>query len=306
MRGKPHEPPDWKALKKLSAVQFGVFTLDQARDRGVTDDQLHRAIRAGELEHDVRRIYRDAAVPASWEQKLMSAQLWAGPQAAVSHRSAAALLQLWGCEPGHVELTTPAARRPPRGVRLYRGLLSGADTATLGMFRISAATRTLIDLAGVVSDEALEIALDSALRNRLTSVPYLTARLNSVGSQGRKGCGTLSRLLAHRVSLGGLESPLETKFLRLVRRAGLPMPEAGFEVGRYRIDFAYPQAKLGIELEGLDYHSGRQALNRDKARRNYFTDLGWVILYFTWDDVTRRPVDALETLRNHLFPRLVR
>jgi very-short-patch-repair endonuclease len=184
--------------------------------------------------------------------------------------------------------------------------LTGADATTLGPFRIAAATRTLIDLAGVVSEEALEIALDSAMRNGLTSIPYLTARLNNIGSQGRRGCGTLARLLAQRARLGGLESPLETKFLRLVRSAGLPLPEAGFAVGRYRIDFAYPQAKLGVELEGLDYHSGRQALNRDKTRRNHFADHGWVILYFTWDDVTKQPRGVLGTLRNHLFPRLVR
>jgi very-short-patch-repair endonuclease len=85
----------------------------------------------------------------------------------------------------------------------------------------------------------------------------------------------------------------------------LPTPEPGFEVGHYRLDFAYVAARLSIELEGREYHSGKKALMRDVARRNYLSGLGWSILYFTWDDVTKAPGDVLEVVRGRLFPKLV-
>lgn len=305
MRGRAHQHEVWQALAALKAKQFGVFRADQAAAQGLSDDALHRAVQAGRLTRDLPRIYRDPSVPRSWEQQLMAAQLWAG-DAAVSHRSAAALHGLWGFEPGPIELTAPIARRQPKGITLHRGLLTGADVSSVGPFRAASPTRTLIDLAAVVGEEAVEIALDSALRKGMTSLRYITSRVEARGTSGRKGNGALARLLAMRAQHpAGLESPLETKFLRLVRVGKLPPPQAGFEIGAYRVDFAYPAAKLGIELEGHEYHSGKIPWLHDVDRRNFFSDLGWVILYFTWLAVTKDPHGVLQSIRKHLYPRLV-
>lgn len=305
MRGQTHEHPAEQALAALKARQFGVFRRDQAIGLGLSEDFIHRALRRGRLTRELPRVYRDPAAPRSREQELMMAQLWAGDGAAISHRSAAVLLGLAGSAPRYIEVTAPIARRAPSGVHLFRGRLVGADVTSRGPLRVVSPTRTLIDLAAVVSDEALEIALDSALSGGLTSTVYLDRRLCALGSQGRKGTGRLAQLLAMREGGRGLESPLETKFFRLIRRHRLPQPQLGYEVGPYRLDFAYPHAKLGIELEGYAYHSGRSAWLNDAPRRNYFSDHGWLVLYFTWDDVTKRPDDVITTLRHHLFPKLV-
>lgn len=306
MRGRTHQHDVWQAVSALKAKQFGVFRADQAVAQGLSDDALHRAAQAGRLTRDLPRIYRDPSVPTSWEQKLMEAQLWAGDTAVVSHRSAAALHELWGFERGPIELTAAIARRAPKGITLHRGLLGGADVSSFGPFRTTSPTRTLIDLAAVADEEACEIALDSALRKGMTSLPYLQSRVAARGTRGRKGNGALTRLIAMRAEHpAGLESPLETKFLRLVRAGKLPLPQAGFEVSAYRVDFAYPTAKLGIELEGHEYHSGRKPWLHDVARRNFFSDMGWTILHFTWIDVTRRPRHVVTLIEKHLFPRLV-
>lgn len=305
MRGKTHQPDINRLLTELKATQFGLFNSDQAREIGLSDDAIYRAIHGGLLERDLPRVYRDLSVPASWEQRLTAALLWAGKEAAVSHRSAAALWRLTGFEPGPVEITAPVARRRPKGISLHRGRLLGADLTTERGFRTSSATRTLIDLAGATDEEQVEIALDCALRRRLTTVPYLSSHVASL-NPGRKGRGVLVRMLDSRSDLPkGLESPLETKFLRLVRKAGLPHPVAGYEVRPYRVDFAYPHAALAIELEGHEYHSGKISWQKDVMRRNYMTEHGWTTLYFTWTDVTQRPNDVIEAIRHHLHPRLV-
>jgi len=306
MRGISHEPSGWAELAAASVKQFGVFSSVQASGCGISEDALYRAARAGRLVRIRSGIYRDPAAPPSWKQELMWAQLWAGERAVLSHRSAAAFHELWGFDPGPVELTAPIARRAPKGVVVHRGELTGADVVTRGPLRLSSPTRTLIDIAAVAGEEAVEIALDSALHKGLTSIPYLIARLRANGTNGRKGAARLLRLAELRIPFPkGLESPLETKFLRLLRRARLPQPEAAVPVGPYRLDFAFPPGKLGIELEGHEYHSGKQALNRDVAKRNHLLGCGWSILYFTWDDVTKRPQEVATAVRGHLYPRLV-
>lgn len=306
MRGISHEPSGWARLAAVSARQFGVFGSLQASECGISEDALYRASRAGRLVRVRSGIYRDPSAPPSWKQELMWAQLWAGKLAVLSHRSAAALHGLWGFDPGPVELTAPIARRAPKGVVVHRGQLVGADVVTRGPLRVSSPTRTLVEIAAVSGEEVAEIALDCALHKGLTSIPYLMARLRADGTNGRKGASRLLRLAELRVPIPtGLESPLETKFLRLLRSARLPQPEAGVPVGPYRLDFAYPHAKLGIELEGHEYHSGKKALARDVARRNYFLELGWSILYFTWDDVTKDSSGVVRRVRGHLFPWLV-
>jgi hypothetical protein len=69
------------------------------------------------------------------------------------------------------------------------------------------------------------------------------------------------------------ERVVETRFLRLVKEAGLPLPTPQLKVfdgGRFlaRVDFAYPEAKVAIEVDGYRYHSGYAAWNHDRQRRN--------------------------------------
>ena len=77
---------------------------------------------------------------------------------------------------------------------------------------------------------------------------------------------------------------------QLIRRAGLPPPQPQFRVldgGRFvgRFDFAYPDAKLIIEVDGYRWHSGNQAWQRDRKRDNVLNRLGWTILRFTAEDL---------------------
>lgn len=90
-------------------------------------------------------------------------------------------------------------------------------------------------------------------------------------------------------------SELEGRLSRVLRRAGLPTPVAQHEVrtsrGRFvaRLDFAYPELRLGIETHGYRWHGGRERWARDLARENRLKRMGWTVLVFTWDEVTGEP-----------------
>jgi hypothetical protein len=60
-----------------------------------------------------------ASFPETWRGRLLAALLWAGPEAFVSHRSAAALYGLDGFPEGSIEITAPYAD-PVRGVKVHR------------------------------------------------------------------------------------------------------------------------------------------------------------------------------------------
>lgn len=79
----------------------------------------------------------------------------------------------------------------------------------------------------------------------------------------------------------------------LLQRHGLPQPTFQHEVragGRLlaRVDFAYPELLLALEVDGLEAH-GNRALQRDLDRQNAVVGAGWTILRHTWSDVVRNP-----------------
>jgi very-short-patch-repair endonuclease len=234
----------------------------------------------------------------------MAALLWA-PGAAVSHRAAAALWDLDGFPQRVVELSTAGSRKSRLPwITLHRvSSLDRSDVANVGPLPVTTPTRTIADLCGVASREEVEPALDAALRQGLTSLPRLRWAAERLGGRGRPGARILAELLTAR---GPGSTPaasiLESRLRRLLHRSALPKPVEQHEIhdrGRLlaRVDFAYPEARVGIEADGYRYHSGRVAWQRDRARRNELTSRGWRILHVTWDDLEARPSSVVSQIR---------
>jgi very-short-patch-repair endonuclease len=91
-----------------------------------------------------------------------------------------------------------------------------------------------------------------------------------------------------------VESPLERDFLTLVRERSMPEPVAQYPVfidGHLvaRLDFAYPELKVGIELDGYAFHSGRESFERDRRRLTELVNEGWHMLVFTRPQLRDHP-----------------
>jgi very-short-patch-repair endonuclease len=206
-----------------------------------------------------------------------------------------------------IEIGVPATRRVRRRELVVHELggLERADVTVFDAIPVTTPTRTLIDLAAVVSADVLEEALDDALRRRLTTVRRLRWRLAQLGTRGRPGAGRLEKLVVARAGGTVTESVLETRFLRLLRRSGLSLPESQYEIrdGRRlvaRVDFAYPDLKLVIEIDGYRWHSGRARWERDLARRNALTALGWRVIHVTSTDLDERPGEIVAMIAGAL------
>lgn len=57
------------------------------------------------------------------------------------------------------------------------------------------------------------------------------------------------------------------------------------QVGKYRIDFAIPQKKFGIEVDGLAYHNGQDSFIADRRRQRDLEAQGWRIIRFAAKEV---------------------
>jgi very-short-patch-repair endonuclease len=64
-----------------------------------------------------------------------------------------------------------------------------------------------------------------------------------------------------------------------------------------RVDFAWPSARLVVEVDGFAFHSDRAAYRRDRRRGNALQRAGWLVLRFSWEDVVTHPEDVVDAVR---------
>lgn len=276
----------------IAADQYGVITRDQALEAGMTLREIRGRTSSGRWRKLHPRVYAPSSAPASWRQRLMAAASWAGEGSAISHRSAAALWGFDGFTPGVIELTTARSLTSPAVIVHRSRRLPECDVTTCDGISVTTPTRTLIDIGSVCSNDKVEAALDFGLRRGLTSIRYIRRRLGEIAGPGARGAGVLRSLLVERdPSSAPTESILESRFRSLIRRSGLPPPVTQQSIYSRegilaRVDFAYPDSRLLIEVDGWDHHANKEMWQRDLQRNNMLTNLGWRVLRFSWTDVT--------------------
>ncbi len=288
-------------LFELASMQYGVVSRTQALDAGLSTRQIDLRVESGRLAVVHPGVYRTAGAPQTGRQRAMAACLWLGPETLTSFVTGAALLRLDGCRTPdlHVSVPRDVRRRvaePTITIHRVR-LLPRIDRVVVDGIPCTSATRTIIDCAALLDDEALEVAFESARRMGLTSVRALALRAADLCKPGRSGSRAIRELLARQQPGDqALQYRLEVKLARLLRNSGLPSLERQVKIGPYRIDFASRVERVGVECEGFEYHGSRLAWKRDKARTAWLEAQGWRLIFVTWDDVTRRPEQTLERI----------
>jgi very-short-patch-repair endonuclease len=278
---------DDAALLELAAAQHGLASDTQAFELGYSTRTVRRRVRAGEWSRPLPGVLRCTGAPPTDHQAAMAAVLWAGPDAVVSHTTAAWLWSLDGVRPsGKVEVTAPPGfdRRSDR-VRVHTSALSDRDRATVGSIPATSIVRTLIDLAAVLTSGPLELAIEDAFRRGLASPPAFEARAAELLGRGRPGTRRLRTLIESRGSRPPTGSAAEVRLERLLVSGGLPAPVRQHAIthgGRtIYVDFAYPERRLAIEFDSVRWHTGRAKLENDAERRNLLRAAGWDLVTVT-------------------------
>lgn len=291
----------------LGSHRYGVFTEAEALGSGLTKRALRRRITDGRFVVLHPGVYAYAGTILSWRAHLSAACLWSR-EGIASHRSAAALFGFKGfLEQGRPEITVTSCHLPPRsGILVHvTDRLPPAQRATRLGVPVTCVERTFLDLCAVCPEQRVAIALDDALLKGLTTTERLDECLRMTARRGRRGCGRLRRLLKPRLDLTQVpNSAAETVLFEVLRQSGLPDPQLqheirdadGFVVAR--LDFAWPERKFAVEMDGYEFHWGRDAFERDRERLNRLTLLGWSILHATWREATRSPGRLLHRIHD--------
>jgi putative AbiEi antitoxin of type IV toxin-antitoxin system/transcriptional regulator with AbiEi antitoxin domain of type IV toxin-antitoxin system/uncharacterized protein DUF559 len=256
-----------------------VVSRAQLLDFGLATGAIAHRLRSGRLHrvhHGVYVVGRpDLSRAGHWTAAVMSC----GPNAVLSHRSAAVLHGMITVTRERIEVTVPpaSARRRP-GLRIYRRIVETVECTAVDNVPVTTAERTLLDLAPLLSRKRLEAAVNAADKHDLVDPEQLRAALARYA--GQRGVVKLRQLLdRHTYTLTASE--LEREFLPIAYDAGLGRPLTGEWVNGFEVDFHWPHLGLVVETDGLRYHRTPATQARDRLRDQTHAAAGLTTLRFT-------------------------
>src|SRR4051794_27421961 len=293
----------------LMESQLALLSHRQARRAGLSDAAIRHRVDCGRWISVRSGVYAATGSAASWERDVLAALLDAGEPAWASHPTSARLWTLLGLWDDEIEISVPLERRPRViGVRVHRtGTLLEPDLRVIRGIPALSPARTIADLSSRFDVDELGTIVDDALRRGLLSLRGLDRVVRHLH---RKAPGRspkkLAAVLVQRVPgyhPGGSE--LERRIAECLAGAGRPAPIAQHKVvvdGRaYYLDFAYPEVRLALEVDGFDFHRSRVVFDSDRRRQNDLVAAGWTVLRFTSRSTAQEIVTAVRTF---LFGRI--
>jgi hypothetical protein len=248
---------------------------------GLSQSGITKRAAAGELHRIYQGVYAIGRPDLTPRGQWMAAVLACGPGAVLSFVKAAALHKVRASEARLIDVTMPAGQPMPRhhGIRGHCADLARQDVTAIDGIPVTSLARTFLDLACIVSDSALERAMNQAViieKFDMRAIEDLLRR-----SKGRRGIRRLRRVL-ERGDLSGRNVPksgLEVRFAELCDAAGLPKPE----INRYlllgdeyhEVDFLWRKQRVVIETDGCRYHSSGWQRARDERRDQLLSTHGF-------------------------------
>jgi very-short-patch-repair endonuclease len=262
---------------------------------GFRPDAIGHRVAKGRLHPVARGVYAVGRPQLCRHGRWISAVLSCGVQAALSHRSAAALWGILETDHGQIEVSVrlPSDPRPPRITVHRRATLVSSDFTRRHGVPVTTPICTLVDLAAQLPDDLLEAAVNEADKRDLASPEALRAALAE--AKQRPGVGVLKKMLDRR-TFTLTDSHLERLMLPLIRSAGLPRPQTRCLVNRFRVDFYWPTLQLVVETDGLRYHRTPAQQTRDRVRDQTHAAAGLTTLRFTHSQVAFDAGHVVETL----------
>jgi very-short-patch-repair endonuclease len=167
---------------------------------------------------------------------------------------------------------------------------------------LTTVARTVIDIARMSDFPSGVVTADSALHSRRTTKDELLAVVGDC--KGWRGVTTAFEVV--KFADAKAESALESIARVLFRDLGFPSPElqAWVSVGTedFRLDFRWREYRTIAEVDGavkylsLSADPGQRALAQLK-RDALLRELGFEVVHFTWQDITREPERVEAVLR---------
>lgn len=244
------------------------------------------------------RVFPGTYVPAGTEDQrdvyLRALSAWK-PDGVVSgelaHKLHAGTAPQRASELGRVTVDRPGRSRPRGRVKFRRR--THESVIREGGIRIATPTMVAVDRAGWDGGRAI----DDLLRTRHVDPSQLAA----VMPHFRRTRHNPSRRRVVAESMTSPYSYAERTLHRLLKKAGIvgwvanPVLRLGGEL--IRPDVLLRDARLVIEVDGREFHSGAVAFEHDRARQNQLVTHKYRVLRFTMDMLENDPAGVIRTIR---------
>jgi very-short-patch-repair endonuclease len=290
----PVHRPSGREVWDLVRAQHGVIARSQLLDLGMTPAAIRQRRLNGRLHEVHRGVYAVGRRELDRHGELMAAVLACGAGSRLSHHSAAELWKLRRRIDGPIDVAVSgeAAHRRP-GIASHR--CRHHLLRYLHRIPVGDPVSVLIDLATCLPDDEVEDAVNEADRLDLVRTHRLRPALDGIPS--RPGLGRMKAILDSQ-TFSRAQNALERRFLALVRTAGLPPPDTQRRLGRYRVDFFWPDLGLVVEADSLRHHRTAAEQATDIGRDQAHVRTGLRTLRFTHSQVFHRPGHVCAILKD--------
>ncbi len=266
------------------------FTTSMASSWGVSRNALGAAVDERRLVRLMSGLYVRADVSMTPLLRARAAALVISDHAVVCDRTAA---WIWGVEcHAYAELdgTPPLESSVLRGHRAterpeVRGGtrdLRDDDWVLVEGLRVTTPLRTALDLGCSLPRRTAFAVMEALMRAHGFTRADLRRMLPRYFR--RRGVVQLRQLVP--LVRADAESQRESWARLAIVDHGLPEPVAQFwvtEAGRpvFRLDLAYPRARIAVEYDGEEWHTSERDRSRDQRRRAWLEERGWVVVVLT-------------------------
>lgn len=299
--------PDAAALE-LFARQHRYARVQQLYEIGLTKHQIAHRIRKGMYTREAYGVVALVQPEPTFAARAIRGVFIAGRSAVAALWTAAELHRLDAPRDHqiHVVVRGNSRRKPSPDLYVHRTrYLPASHIQEIDAIPTTSLSRTIIDCSSHLDRWSALALLDSC-----SASPAVWRQIHRTAlrlSNGRAGV----RVVIEATAPDGAErmrSMLERIAREALRARGVPDGEWNRVIADERgpireVDLVYADARLIVEFDGLRFHRGRSAEQRDRATDRRLQAMGWRIFRFTWEDVTRRPAavahDIMRALSIH-------
>jgi very-short-patch-repair endonuclease len=255
----------WDAIARIAGRQCGVISLEQLLSAGLSYGQVRGLVVRGILIPLHRGVYAVGQLPQLTKGHLVAALLATGPEAFLSHRTAAAVWGLREVSTRRIDVTVPRGRRRSRSALQLHVMRATPDRTTRNGLPVSSVPQMLIELAPHESPRELDRLITAAVRKNIFKLDQMQTAL--ARHAGRAGIAKLKRALKAYLPKPDRKSDLERAFDRLLAlHAEVPEPQRNVYIDGWEIDCYWPEQRLAVELDGRPYHVAVADIERDRLK----------------------------------------
>jgi very-short-patch-repair endonuclease len=273
---------------RIAGPQHGVVARRQLLRAGLSRDEVDHLVAAGRLLPLYRGVYAVGHRPVGPRSREMAVALMAGVRG-LGRQSALGLWAIARPWRGPVHAIGVKARKGNGYVIHRTNHLPPEDVTVHWGIPVTTPLRTLLDVSGTLSLDALDAALAEALVRKLVTIEDLQPRAT----------GDLAKLID---TAAPTRSKLERDLRRLLRQHGLPQPISNGFVCGYEVDLHWPELKLVAELDGYEFHHPRRAFETDRERDIVLAAAGHRTVRVTNRQLTRQRDKTADRFQALLTP----